>query len=221
MAVDAGSAFFEKGVPEHKLYIGNLDLRAREFHVVQAAKPFGNLVAIQMMWKKNGAPKGFCFIEMGSLEEATAARNGLHNMQLLGKALNVRFMDAKMSEEALGKKRTGPRARQAASGSWQSYLGPPIASATSLSLTEKIQRIERKLDIAIAGSTKGVAGMSHLLAGQTTGPVVIEAAPTGGASDSESGDGDGPAAEAMSMFQPRDRAMTFADEPEQIRFQEE
>lgn len=156
--VDMGFGFFEKGVAEHKLYIGNLDLRTREYHIIRAFKDYGKIVGIQMMWNKDGTPKGYCFVEMSTLDEATAARNALHNFVLLGRPMNVRFIDARLGEEALRKAgtRRGPVDREAVAGATtlQARLGGAVAASTSLSLEAKIRAIERKLDIALAGSTR-------------------------------------------------------------------
>lgn len=60
---------------ENKLYIGNLDPRVTEYHIINLFKPFGHIVREEFAWHthgvKKGQPRGFCFIEYATNEVGT------------------------------------------------------------------------------------------------------------------------------------------------------
>lgn len=90
----------DRGIPEqkeNKLYIGNLDPRVTEYHIINLFRPFGTIVREEFAWHtygvKKGEPRGFCFIEFSTKEEATKARDKMRGKQLLGRPLTIHFAD--------------------------------------------------------------------------------------------------------------------------------
>lgn len=81
---------------EHKLFVGNLDARVREFDVLRLCEPFGKIVREQFLWHESGPrkgqPRGFCFVEFSTRKEAEDARRELDGRSLLGRPLTVRFV---------------------------------------------------------------------------------------------------------------------------------
>ncbi|GBG85475.1 hypothetical protein CBR_g40116 [Chara braunii] len=59
-------------VREHKLYVGNLDHRLTEYHVIKMFTPFGKIKREEYMWHthgpRRGEPRGFAFVEFSKRE---------------------------------------------------------------------------------------------------------------------------------------------------------
>eukprot|EP00013_Stygamoeba_regulata_P009135 CAMPEP_0177669994 /NCGR_PEP_ID=MMETSP0447-20121125/23820_1 /TAXON_ID=0 /ORGANISM="Stygamoeba regulata, Strain BSH-02190019" /LENGTH=178 /DNA_ID=CAMNT_0019177063 /DNA_START=73 /DNA_END=606 /DNA_ORIENTATION=+ len=89
-----------KEVVAHKLYVGNLDMRVKEFHLVKLFQPMGKIVRLQFLWhrfgQKRNEPKGYCFIEFSTREEAARAKALLNGKPLLGRPLSIRFSEEKI-----------------------------------------------------------------------------------------------------------------------------
>lgn len=73
-----------------KLYVGNLSYETSEASLRTAFEPYGEVVSVTLITDRDsGRPKGFGFVELGSAEEAQAAKAALDGTQLDGRALKV------------------------------------------------------------------------------------------------------------------------------------
>jgi RNA recognition motif-containing protein len=88
------------------LYVGNLDRRVTEYHLMQLFSQFGELTRVQFMWhhfgELKGQPRGFAFIEFANKEAACAAVEQANGVELAGRKMNVRFAQDKDPEEGGG-----------------------------------------------------------------------------------------------------------------------
>ncbi len=74
-----------------KLYVGNLNYRTTE-DTVRAFAQYGNVVSVRVF-----EGKGFGFVEMGTVEEAEAAKEALNGTDLEGR--NIRVDEARPRQE--------------------------------------------------------------------------------------------------------------------------
>jgi cold-inducible RNA-binding protein len=82
--------YLEDVVNQAKLYVGNLSYSTSEDSLRQLFEPHGEVVSINLITDRDsGRPKGFGFIEMGSPEEAQAAKDALNGTEVDGRALNI------------------------------------------------------------------------------------------------------------------------------------
>lgn len=73
-----------------KLYVGNLSYDTSEDTLRKLFEAHGEVVSINLITDRDsGRPKGFGFVEMGSAEEAQAAKDALNGTEVDGRALNV------------------------------------------------------------------------------------------------------------------------------------
>jgi RNA recognition motif-containing protein len=73
-----------------KLYVGNLSYSTSEDSLRKLFEAHGEVVSVNLITDRDsGRPKGFGFVEMGSEEEAKAAKDALNGTDLDGRALNV------------------------------------------------------------------------------------------------------------------------------------
>ena len=73
-----------------KLYVGNLSYETSEASLRTVFEPHGEVASVTLITDRDsGRPKGFGFVEMGSAEEANAAKAALDGTQLDGRALKV------------------------------------------------------------------------------------------------------------------------------------
>ena len=73
-----------------KLYVGNLSYETTEASIRTAFEPHGEVASVNLITDRDtGRPKGFGFVEMGSAEEAQAAKTALNGTQLDGRAIKV------------------------------------------------------------------------------------------------------------------------------------
>lgn len=75
-----------------KLYVGNLSYRTTEETVRDAFAQHGNVVSARVF-----EGKGFGFVEMGTIEEAEAAKEALNETDLEGR--NIRVDEARPRQE--------------------------------------------------------------------------------------------------------------------------
>lgn len=88
------------------IYIGNLSYDTTEDQVRQAFTAYGNVSSVKIIMDRDtGQPKGFAFVEMPTMSEATSAISGLNGRELNGRALNVN--EAKPREEGGGNRGGG------------------------------------------------------------------------------------------------------------------
>ncbi len=73
-----------------KLYVGNLSYETTEAAIRTAFEPHGEVASVNLITDRDtGRPKGFGFVEMGSAEEAQAAKSALDGTQLDGRSIKV------------------------------------------------------------------------------------------------------------------------------------
>ncbi|MCK4277682.1 MAG: RNA-binding protein [Desulfurellaceae bacterium] len=75
-----------------KLYVGNLSYRTTEETVRDAFAQYGNVVSARVF-----EGKGFGFVEMGTIEEAEAAKEALNETDIEGR--NIRVDEARPRQE--------------------------------------------------------------------------------------------------------------------------
>ncbi|MCD6130240.1 MAG: RNA-binding protein [Deltaproteobacteria bacterium] len=75
-----------------KLYVGNLSYRTTEETVRDTFAQYGNVVSVRVF-----EGKGFGFVEMGTIEEAEAAKEALNETDLEGR--NIRVDEARPRQE--------------------------------------------------------------------------------------------------------------------------
>jgi cold-inducible RNA-binding protein len=73
-----------------KLYVGNLSYQIGDGDIRKMFEQHGTVESVQMIVDRvTGNPKGFCFVEMSTDEEAQAAISGLNGQSVGGRALTV------------------------------------------------------------------------------------------------------------------------------------
>jgi RNA recognition motif-containing protein len=80
----------EDSLSSAKLYVGNLSYDTSEAGLRTAFEAHGDVVSVALITdRETGRPRGFAFVEMGSPEQAEAAKSALDGTQLDGRALKV------------------------------------------------------------------------------------------------------------------------------------
>jgi cold-inducible RNA-binding protein len=80
----------EAVVNSAKLYVGNLSYETSEATIRTAFEAHGEVTSVNLITDRGtGRPKGFGFVEMGSAEEAQAAKSALDGTQMDGRSLKV------------------------------------------------------------------------------------------------------------------------------------
>ena len=73
-----------------KLYVGNLNYSTTEEAIRTAFEAHGTVNSVNLIVDRDsGRPKGFGFVEMGSPDEAQAAKDALDGAELDGRTLKV------------------------------------------------------------------------------------------------------------------------------------
>lgn len=73
-----------------RLYVGNLSYGTTKETLEKTFGEYGEVVAVNIITdRQTGRPKGFAFVEMGTPDEAEAAKGGLNGTDLDGRTLNV------------------------------------------------------------------------------------------------------------------------------------
>ena len=73
-----------------KLYVGNLSYTTTDAAIKALFGQHGEVVSVNLISdRETGRPKGFGFVEMGSPEEAEAAKNAVNGTELDGRTLKV------------------------------------------------------------------------------------------------------------------------------------
>ena len=89
-----------------KLYVGNFTYDTTESTIEALFAPHGSVTSVALITDRDsGRPKGFGFVEMGTAEEAQAAKSALDGTDLGGRALKVDV--AKEREPRTGGNRGG------------------------------------------------------------------------------------------------------------------
>ncbi|GJP52904.1 hypothetical protein CLOM_g12067 [Closterium sp. NIES-68] len=125
---------------ENKLYVGNLDHRMTEYHVIKMFTPYGKIRREEFLWHtygpKRGEPRGYAFVEYSKREEAELARSKMNGRMAFGRPLVVRFVDEKVvtyntdapvwNRDTGTTTATGPAAGAAASGAAGATAGAGV-----------------------------------------------------------------------------------------------
>ena len=98
---DAGGGEGGRAESENKLFVGNLDRRVNEYMILKLFAKYGKIVREQFMWHhtgpRRGEPRGFCFVEYKTKEEALKAKRELDGTYLAGRPLRVRFSEERVA----------------------------------------------------------------------------------------------------------------------------
>ncbi|KAJ8339044.1 hypothetical protein SKAU_G00358300 [Synaphobranchus kaupii] len=137
----------------HRLWIGNIDPKITEYHLVKLLEKFGKVKQFDFLFHKSGPlegqPRGYCFVNFHTKEEAERAIQCLNGKLALSKKLVVRWAHAQV------KKFDHLRGDKAMPASLE-----PSSSAeempTSLSVNAKIRAIEAKLQMMDENPRRGV-----------------------------------------------------------------
>ena len=177
-------------VREHKLYVGNLDKRVTEYHILKLFQPHGRIVREQFMWHvsgpQRGQPRGFAFVEFACRAEALCAKNALDAKTLFGRRLAVRFVQAKLAEtlQAASSDTGGGGAAAAGGGSAaaaadEAVVGAMRAAQAASSLDSAMDALRRKLGLAPGQSASSLGTPSAIGAlASHSSTVAVATAPT-------------------------------------------
>ncbi|XP_042193673.1 probable RNA-binding protein 18 isoform X1 [Callorhinchus milii] len=86
----------------HRLWIGNLDSRLTEYNLLKLLQKFGKVKQFDFLFHKSGPlegqPRGYCFVNFETKEEAERAIQCLNGKLALSKKLVVRWAHAQMKQ---------------------------------------------------------------------------------------------------------------------------
>lgn len=84
----------------HRLWIGNLDPKITEYHLLKLLQKFGNVKQFDFLFHKSGPlegqPRGYCFVNFETKQEAEQAIHCLNGKLALSKKLVVRWAHAQI-----------------------------------------------------------------------------------------------------------------------------
>ncbi|XP_030391167.1 probable RNA-binding protein 18 isoform X2 [Gopherus evgoodei] len=84
----------------HRLWIGNLDPKITEYHLLKLLQKFGKVKQFDFLFHKSGAlegqPRGYCFVNFETKQEAEQAIQCLNGKLALSKKLVVRWAHAQV-----------------------------------------------------------------------------------------------------------------------------
>ncbi|XP_057577109.1 probable RNA-binding protein 18 isoform X1 [Hippopotamus amphibius kiboko] len=126
----------------HRLWIGNLDPKITEYHLLKLLQKFGTVKQFDFLFHKSGAlegqPRGYCFVNFETKQEAEQAIQCLNGKLALSKKLVVRWAHAQVKRYDHNKNdKILPISLEPSSST------EPAQS--NLSVTAKIKAIEAKL----------------------------------------------------------------------------
>ncbi|KAG7498908.1 putative RNA-binding protein 18 isoform X2 [Solea senegalensis] len=131
----------------NRLWIGNIDPKITEYHLVKLLEKFGKVKQFDFLFHKSGPlegqPRGYCFVNFTTREEAERAIQCLNGKLALSKKLVVRWAHAQRFEGFRNDKTMPPSLEPSCSGAAED--GP--ISANHLSTSAKIRAIEAKLQM--------------------------------------------------------------------------
>lgn len=140
---------------ENKLWVGNLDLRLTEHQLIKLFQTFGEVKHLDFLWHQHGPnrgePRGFCFVEMKTHEDAKNAIEKGNGTMVMGRKMIVRF-----SKEAEGK---GRQSRYTLEEEREKNLRASSASAKRMKVAStdyQIMQIESKLTSMLPNISQGV-----------------------------------------------------------------
>lgn len=144
--VENASIISESGAHEgNRLWIGNIDPKITEYHLVKLLEKFGKVKQFDFLFHKSGPlegqPRGYCFVNFTTREEAERAIQHLNGKLALSKKLVVRWAHAQRFESFRNEKSMPSSLEPSSSG------GADSLSANNLSTSAKIRAIEAKLQM--------------------------------------------------------------------------
>uniref|UniRef100_H3ANQ7 Probable RNA-binding protein 18 n=1 Tax=Latimeria chalumnae TaxID=7897 RepID=H3ANQ7_LATCH len=84
----------------HRLWIGNLDPKITEYHLLKLLEKFGKVIQFDFLFHKSGPlegqPRGYCFVNFETKQEAERAIQCLNGKLALSKKLVVRWAHAQI-----------------------------------------------------------------------------------------------------------------------------
>jgi RNA recognition motif-containing protein len=90
------------------IYVGNLSYQVTQDDIIAVFKEYGNVKQVQVPTdRETGRPRGFCFVEMESEAEETAAIDALDGAEWMGR--NLKVNKAKPREDRSGGRPGGSR----------------------------------------------------------------------------------------------------------------
>ncbi|KAF9378406.1 hypothetical protein CPB97_009597 [Podila verticillata] len=134
-----------KPLSETRIYVGNLDPTIDEYTVLKLFTPFGKITKLDFMFHwhgpKKGTPRGYCFLEFETADQATKAV-----MQMNRKAIKLRPLNVSLANLAppstdseQGRKRTLDPSRSS------TFSILKAGALKNASTNDKIKAMERKL----------------------------------------------------------------------------
>lgn len=128
----------------HRLWIGNIDPKITEYHLVKLLEKFGKVKQFDFLFHKSGPlegqPRGYCFVNFQTKEEAERAIQCLNGKLALSKKLVVRWAHAQVKKfDQFRGDKTMPASLEPSSSAEE--------VPTSLSVNAKIRAIEAKLQM--------------------------------------------------------------------------
>lgn len=94
--------------PSATLFVGNLAFGADESAVSGTFEEYGAIQGVRLITDRDtGNFKGYGYVEMGSIEEATAAFEGLQGAEIAGRAIRLDYASAKPTNDSPGGGRGG------------------------------------------------------------------------------------------------------------------
>ncbi|CDS13652.1 hypothetical protein LRAMOSA05828 [Lichtheimia ramosa] len=126
-----------------KLYIGNLDPAVDEYAIVKLFEPYGKITFLDYLFHwtgpKKGLPRGYCFLEYDTRQQAINAIEALHRKVIKGRPLVVSFAFAHEQE---GESKGQSSNRSSRPNAVTNLRAQKMANAST---DAKINAIERKL----------------------------------------------------------------------------
>ncbi|CAN7991350.1 unnamed protein product [Ixodes pacificus] len=88
---------------DKRIWIGNLDNRLTEFHLVKVLKRYGNVKKFDFLFHKagplKGHPRGYCFVTYETKPQAEHALRCLHGKLMLSKTLVAKWANNVPTED--------------------------------------------------------------------------------------------------------------------------
>ncbi|XP_068430920.1 probable RNA-binding protein 18 isoform X2 [Clinocottus analis] len=145
--VKNASIMSESAHDGNRLWIGNIDPKITEYHLVKLLEKFGNVKQFDFLFHKSGPlegqPRGYCFVNFNTRDEAERAIQCLNGKLALSKKLVVRWAHAQRFEGFRNDKTMPPSLEPSSSGAAED--GP--VTSNHLSTSAKIRAIEAKLQM--------------------------------------------------------------------------
>ncbi|MBN3322405.1 RBM18 protein, partial [Atractosteus spatula] len=147
----------------HRLWIGNIDPKITEYHLVKLLEKFGKVKQFDFLFHKSGPlegqPRGYCFVNFETKEEAERAIQRLNGKLALSKKLVVRWAHAQRFDPYRNEKAL-PISLEPSSSTEE--------SPTTLSVNAKIKAIEAKLQMMENNPDDNYTGPSPYLYNKPT-----------------------------------------------------